>query len=137
MSSNTTIVPNSATTSSPGLPTDRCALGEGPSIPRKVLNYTAGTGYCQFNFPYYLRNLSRCCDENEVHVWNNCTHFCQTNRDVRAWGNCIESTLPDFPGVIPGYGCGNATATGQAGRSSVGWMGMVVVGLAVLASTGV
>ncbi|KAF2256090.1 hypothetical protein BU26DRAFT_598856 [Trematosphaeria pertusa] len=51
--------------------------------------------YCQFNWEDRIPNLSDCCnDDAEVHVWNNCTQYCESDRDVMDWRECIVDKVP-------------------------------------------
>jgi hypothetical protein len=104
-----------------------------PQIPLNVLNFTKGTEYCQFNYPTYLTDLKSCCGGNEVHVWQNCTHFCKVDAPVDRWKACVQRIIP--PIEDGGYMCGHdKSATGNGERIKVSWMGGVVFALAVFAA---
>jgi hypothetical protein len=66
-------------------------------------------------------------------VWNNCTQYCKTNRDLPNFMSCVDLSLKDIgldSGQLHlGVSCGKTSGQGQ---NRVNWGGSVAVLLAIL-----
>src|ERR1700712_237359 len=94
MSSFTSNLTQTSTTSSYRyLPTEACNPSYMPQITfNSTLNFPSGSAYCQVNFPYQLDNLKSCCGGGVVQVWQNCTQYCKTNKDLHSFSTCVSDT---------------------------------------------
>jgi len=78
---------------------------------------------------------TECCKPGvQLHVYQNCTQYCEVSMDLSAWGKCVQRTVPEFNGRI-GYGCGTANSNSASSTRSVGWAALLTVGLALGALT--
>jgi hypothetical protein len=113
--------------------TTACNPGAMPSIPfDTITNFSAGTSYCQVNFPYHLDRLQYCCGGGEVQLWQNCTQFCKTDRTLEKFSFCVKQAINDIrydPDPL-GTLCGKTS--GQERNSRVSLFSSVLVTLAVL-----
>jgi len=100
--------------------------------------FTKGTHYCQFNFPQFLSELSACCGNETIHVFENCTQYGKVGATlgVDTWTSCLRMALEasqfgEQPGVdIERIGTGCDVAKGvnnESGRTAVGSVGFLAV----------
>ncbi|EOA85093.1 hypothetical protein ACJQWK_07084 [Exserohilum turcicum] len=53
--------------------------------------------YCAYNSKTLIQDLSSCCKQDaEVHVWNNCTQYCEVSPSgAEDWRDCVVKLYPD------------------------------------------